>query len=309
MVGARDFGYTADRVPARPIGFPGPGESCPATASATFQPNTCRPKSQPTRNPPATRTVRPSVMDSLQLALAAAVIFLAYLVRGISGFGSALVAVPLLAHFLPLTLVVPWIATIDVLAAVALTHSGMKGGHVRWPEIGWLLPAAGIGILVGIQLLVKLEPAPLLTALGLFVGAFGVRTLLGLRGDRPVSRLWALPAGILGGGIGAVFATGGPPFVIYLTHRLSDKSELRATMSGLFLIEGSLRVGGMMLAGLLLQDGMGGYLLASLPLMAAGLWVGHHIHLGLSQRQMAAAIGLLLIASGLSLLARVAGGA
>jgi len=244
-------------------------------------------------------------MDAIDFTLAAAIIFLAYLVRGISGFGSALVAVPLLAHFLPLTFVVPWIAATDVLAAVVLTRSGLKGGHVRWQEIGWLLPAAALGMVAGIQLLVNLDREPLLTALGIFVTAFGVRNLLGLHGDRPVSRYWALPAGVLGGGIGAVFSTGGPPFVIYLTHRLRDKSELRATLSGLFLIEGSLRVGGLMLAGLFFQEGMGGYLIAGIPLMAAGLWVGHHIHLGLTHRQMTVAVGLLLLGSGLSLLWRV----
>lgn len=244
-------------------------------------------------------------MDIADFLPAAGVIFLAYLVRGISGFGSALVAVPLLAHFLPLTFVVPWIAATDVLAAAALTHSGRRGGHVHWAEIGWLLPAAALGIVAGIQLLVKLDREALLATLGLFVLAFGLRNLLGLHGDRPVSRWWALPAGLLGGGIGAVFATGGPPFVIYLTHRLRDKSALRATMSGLFLIEGSLRVTGLLVAGLLFQPDMGWYLLAGMPVMAAGLWAGHHIHLGLSQRQMIVAVALLLIGSGLSLVWRV----
>ena len=52
------------------------------------------------------------------LLLAAAVVFFAYLVRGVNtGFGSALVAVPLLVQMLPLTTVVPFIATLDVVAA------------------------------------------------------------------------------------------------------------------------------------------------------------------------------------------------
>jgi uncharacterized membrane protein YfcA len=50
---------------------------------------------------------------------------------------------------------------------------------------------------------------------------------------------------------------------------------------------------------------MGWYLLAGVPLMLAGLTVGSHIHLNLGQRQMAVAIALLLIGSGLSLLWRV----
>jgi hypothetical protein len=79
-------------------------------------------------------------MDSIDFTLAAVVIFFAYLVRGVSGFGSALVAVPLLVHFLPLTLVVPWMVVMDTLAALVLARSGQRGGHVRWAEIGWTRP-------------------------------------------------------------------------------------------------------------------------------------------------------------------------
>jgi hypothetical protein len=244
-------------------------------------------------------------LETLDFLLAAGVILLAYLVRGISGFGSALVAVPLLAHFLPLTFVVPWVVVMDTLAALLLVRSGQRSGHVRWEEIRWLVPAALLGIMVGILLLVNLNPRPLLVALGRFVAGFGVRNLLGLHGERPVSRWWAVPAGILGGGIGALFATGGPPMVIYLTRRLRDKSELRATLSGLFLIEGSLRVLGLGIAGLLFQPQLGWFLIAGVPLMLAGLTLGSHIHLKLGQRQMGVAIALLLTGSGLSLLWRV----
>jgi len=245
-------------------------------------------------------------MDNPDFFLAAAVIFLAYLVRGISGFGSALVAVPLLVHFLPLTFVVPWVVAMDTLAALVLAGSGQRGGHVRWAEIGWVVPASLVGVVIGVALLVNVDRAPLLATLGVFVVGFGLRQLLGIHGERPVSHWWALPAGILGGGIGALFATGGPPMVIYLTHRLRDKAQLRATLSGLFLIDGTLRITALALAGLLRQDHLGQYLLAGVPLMAAGLYAGHHIHLNLGQRQMAIVIGLLLIGSGLSLLWRVA---
>ena len=245
-------------------------------------------------------------MDAIDFSLAAAVIFLAYLVRGISGFGSALVAVPLLAHFLPLTFVVPWMVMMDTLAALALARSGQRGGHVRWAEIGWMVPASLLGVVIGIELLVNVDRGPLMVALGLFIVSFGVRQLLGMHGERTVSRWWALPAGVLGGGIGALFATGGPPMVIYLTHRLSDKAELRATLSGLFLVDGALRTVGLALAGLLVQQHMGGYLLAGVPLMAAGLYTGNHVHLNLDQRHMAVVIAVLLVASGMSLLWRVA---
>lgn len=243
-------------------------------------------------------------MFSIDLILTGTVVFLAYLVRGISGFGSALVAVPLLVHLLPLTFVVPFIAVMDVTAALILTGAGQRSGQVRWSEIRWLIPGSLLGVVVGLKLLISLDSAVLLAALGLFVMAFGLRNLFGLQGKRKVSRWWSLPAGVIGGGIGAVFAAGGPPYVIYLSHRLHDTGALRSTMSAIFLLDGGLRISGLLLAGLLLQSGLGVYLLAGLPLMAAGLYAGNHIHLGLSQRQMTVIVALLLLASGSSLLYR-----
>jgi len=134
---------------------------------------------------------------------------------------------------------------------------------------------------------------------------FGLRSLLGLHGERIISRPWALLAGMAGGGIGAVFSTGGPPYVIYLAHRLSDKGAMRATLSAIFLIDGGLRLAAIMLAGLLWLPDMGWYLLGALPLMGAGLALGDRVHVGLSARQMAVAVGALLLASGASLWLRV----
>jgi uncharacterized membrane protein YfcA len=43
----------------------------------------------------------------------------AYLVRGIAGFGSGLIAIPLLALFLPLTLAVPLVVFLDYVASAS----------------------------------------------------------------------------------------------------------------------------------------------------------------------------------------------
>jgi len=92
-------------------------------------------------------------VSNLDLVLAAAVVFFAYFLRGVTGFGSALVAVPLLVQMLPLTTVVPFIATLDVVAALVLTGSGLRGRQVCWSEVWWLLPGSLLGIVVGLQLL------------------------------------------------------------------------------------------------------------------------------------------------------------
>lgn len=234
--------------------------------------------------------------------IAGLIVLAAYFIRGISGFGSGLLAVPLLAHFLPLTFVVPMILVTDFAASVVLGAHTRK--QVRWDELKPLLPFGILGVVAGTFLLLNLPRAPLLVSLGLFVLLFGIRSALNLQGARRASRWWAVPAGLLGGTVSGLFGTGGPPYVIYLNHRLRDKGELRATFSLLFLIEGGSRIVTFLLAGLLLDIQVLYAILAALPLVALGLWLGNHVHLGLTAERMQRIIGILLIVSGVSLLVR-----
>jgi len=234
--------------------------------------------------------------------LAALIVLLAYVIRGITGFGSGLIAVPLLAHILPLTFAVPMILITDVSASLVLGTHTRK--HIRWDEIRSLLPFSALGIVIGANLLINLPKSPLLAILGAFVLAFGVRSALNLHGTRRIARGWAAPAGLMGGMVGALFGTGGPPYMIYLNHRLRDKGELRATFSGLFFVEGGLRVITFLIAGLLLQTELLAAILAALPLVALGLFLGHRVHIGISHAQMQRLLGVLLLASGASLLLR-----
>ncbi len=236
-----------------------------------------------------------------EIYLAAVFILLfAYFIRGITGFGSGLIAIPLLAHFLPLTFVVPMVLALDFVASIVLSrHTHLQ---VRWDEIRLLIPTSIVGMLIGAVLLVNLPREPLLVGLGSFVIFFGLRYLFNVHGEQPVSRWWSLPTGLSGGLIGAMFGTGGPPYVVYLSHRLHDKTLLRGTLSGLFMLEGALRIIVFLFMGLLLQPNMLQALVMSLPLMGLGLYLGNRVHLGITRRQQLALIGILLLGSGGSLL-------
>lgn len=234
------------------------------------------------------------------IAYAAAVLLVAYFIRGISGFGSGLVAVPLLALKLPLTFVVPLILLTDFSASLVL--GGLNFKQVEWREVRRLLPAGLIGVAAGTVLLVSLPKTPMLIGLGSFVILFALRNLLLLgREPKPVSHWWSWPAGLLGGSVGAMFGTGGPPYVIYLSHRLADKGRLRATFSGLFFIEGLSRIVSFTITGLMLDLKLLWAYLGGMPIILAALWLGSHVHTRLSNGQMMKLISLILIGSGISL--------
>lgn len=239
-------------------------------------------------------------MTPEQLAASAAILLAAYVIRGITGFGSGLIAVPLLALFLPLQFVVPLLLLLDFSASIVI--GGFTFSRVKWSEIGVLIPFGIVGVVLGTSLLVSLPTRSMLIALACFVFVFALRSLLGLRGDKPISRWWAPPASLTGGTVGALFGTGGPPYVIYLTHRVHDKSDLRATLSALFFTEGLTRIASFLVAGLLMTHEVWFAYFAALPLMLGGLYLGGRVHVGLSQAQMMRLVGLLLLVSSVSLL-------
>ena len=239
-------------------------------------------------------------MSLEQIAATAAILLAAYFIRGITGFGSGLIAVPLLALFLPLKFVVPLILLLDFTASIVI--GGFNFKRVKWDEVGVLIPFGIVGVILGTSLLVNLPPEPMLIALAGFVFVFAMRSLLNLHGDKLISRGWAVPASLTGGTVGALFGTGGPPYVIYLSHRIRDKSDLRATFSALFFTEGLTRIGSFLVAGLLMTASVWVAFFAALPLVLGALYLGGRVHVGISPAQMTRLVGVLLLVSSVSLL-------
>lgn len=228
----------------------------------------------------------------------------AYFIRGITGFGSALIAVPLLALSQPLQFAVPLVLALDFSASLVL--GGLNRNKANWSEIKILLPFGMIGACVGAYALVTLPTTAVLLTLGAFTMFFGFRNVFGLQPIGALSRAWAVPAGLTGGATGALFGASGPPYIMYLTRRLLDKSEVRATFSWLFAIDGGFRLALFLFAGLLLEPKLQiAYALGLLP-MALGLYIGNKVHLDMTSQGMLKVVGALLVLSGAMLFVKVA---
>lgn len=236
------------------------------------------------------------------IVLAPLVVVFAYTVFGMSGFGSTVISVPILAHFLPITYLVPLMVLLDLISAVRIGSGGRE--HMSKPELKHLVPFMFAGFVLGITVMVKVPPDAIRMALGVFALAIGVNGIVNPVLHRRISRWWSIPAGLFGGAVATVFGAGGPIYATYLSGRLIDKGEIRATLSGLISISALARAVVYAAGGLLFHATIFIGMVALAPFAWVGLTLGTRIHVNLSQEQMRRAIGALLVLTGASLIVR-----
>jgi uncharacterized membrane protein YfcA len=233
------------------------------------------------------------------------IVLLGYTIFGATGFGSSIISVPGLAHFFPLTFTVPLVTTTDALAA-SMTAFRLRR-YVAWREVLRLLPAMLIGIGLGATLLLNLPPGPALLALGLFAATYGTYVLVGARRLRSAPGWLAWPIGVIGGVFSALFGTGGPVYIVYQSARIPDKSSLRATSAIVVAVSVWIRVGLFIATGLLLNTPLLALVVALLPVMVLGLWLGNRLHHALSGTGVLRLIATLLVGNGIALVIRAIG--
>lgn len=236
------------------------------------------------------------------LLAAAAIVTLGYAVYGLTGFGSSIVAIPLLALFMPLRFAVPMMLVFDLFAGLLL---GLRNHRqLSRSELLRLLPIVAVGMLAGVILLVRAPERWLLTGLGAFVIAYAAWSLLSRVAPTPVSRRWAFPAGLIGGAFTALYGTGGPIYTIYLARRLPDKIQLRATIGVLIFCTALIRLVLFTGSGFYTQAGLLPLAFALLPCALIGYLLGSRMHARMSTQRAMQAVWALLIIGGASLLLR-----
>ncbi|HEX6138584.1 MAG TPA: sulfite exporter TauE/SafE family protein [Casimicrobiaceae bacterium] len=236
------------------------------------------------------------------LLVAPLIVLLGYTIFGATGFGSSIISVPGLAHFFPLTFTVPLVTTTDAFAATSTAVRLRR--FVAWREFAHLLPAMLIGIAIGATLLLNLPRVPALLALGVFAAGYGAYVLAGPRRLARAPGWLAWPIGVVGGVFSALFGTGGPIYIVFLSARILDKAALRATSVVVVAVSVWIRVALFVATGLLLDAKLLTMVLALLPVMAAGLWLGNRLHHALSGHGVLRLIASLLIVNGIALIAR-----
>ncbi|MEY3047146.1 MAG: sulfite exporter TauE/SafE family protein [Burkholderiaceae bacterium] len=230
---------------------------------------------------------------------------LAYIVLGVTGFGSSLILVVSLAQILPIQAVVAQVVFLDLFGTLYLGTKSFK--EIARKEFSWLIIFNVIGLVIGISLLIKAPEKPLLAVLAAFVLFNGVSMLIQRNAGHPTpfSRWWGAPLGVIGGIFSALYGTGGPIFVVYLSHRLESFKQIRATVAALIFSNVFFRAVLLSLAGLLLTEDNVIRSLALIPICYVGLRLGSRMQRSITPSGFKTMFGLLLVVSALALVPKI----
>lgn len=246
----------------------------------------------------------PALAPNGAFAAVLLVVAVAAAVKSALGFGFPLISVPLAANLIgPRTAVVLIAIPVVLVNLLAVVRGGGTAAELR--RLAATLAGLGAGTVLGAQLLSRLDPGALAVLLGLVSLAYAALAWtdrlpeVSARGHRYLGPVVGLGAGVMGGTTG-IFA---PLFASYLhSLRLEKRAfvfwlAVAFTLGGLAQVVSYYRLG-------LYTPALAGYAAATCVPVVAGTQVGFWIQDRLPSTLFRRLVLLLVVASGLNLVAR-----
>lgn len=231
------------------------------------------------------------------------VAFVATLIRSAFGFGEALIAVPLLALFLPVTVAAPVAVLLSITIAAVVVAQDWRKIYLR--STGWLIGFTLLGIPLGLLLLTRVHGEAVKAVLGVLLLVFSSYSLFGGRPPELSrdSRRWLAGCGFFAGVLGGAYGMNGPPLVIYGAMRRWSAQHFRATLQGYFLPASILGMVGYYFAGLWVPV-VTRYYLVSLPVVLPTIFLGRWLNHQMRDDTFLRYVHMGLICIGITLLAQ-----
>jgi uncharacterized membrane protein YfcA len=235
-------------------------------------------------------------MASLWIPL---LVFLAAAVQSLSGFGFALMVMPLAAIALGLQTAAPLVA----LVALALNTINVLRYRqdLNLREMARLGLASALGVPAGIWALVSVDEALILRLMGLILVLYAGYTLARPAAPRRCSDRWAYPAGLAAGWLGAAYNTPGPPVVVYGALRQWPKGEFRAVLHGIFFLNGVLVVASHAVARRLTPQVLTSFVYA-VPALLLGVLLASRVDRGLNRERFRTLVTVMILVLGSSMI-------
>ncbi|MCC6793769.1 MAG: sulfite exporter TauE/SafE family protein [Candidatus Hydrogenedentes bacterium] len=241
------------------------------------------------------------------------VVFVALTLGGVvhatAGFGSALVAMPILTLALAPAVATPLQNTVGLFLCALIWYQHRE--EWPWRDSVPIIAFSLFGVPLGTYALTHFSEQSVLLILGVVLLTYALFELLSVvsrrtsllhAGLRDPMYVGASIAGFLSGILGAAYATNGPPAIIYGSLRRWPRAEFKSVLQSLFLINGIAIVLWQGSQGLITRE-VGWLALFAFPGLALGAAIGYRIDKRLDHEQsrrvvlgLVAVLGVVLIA-------------
>lgn len=211
-------------------------------------------------------------MSTIQTyALICIIVFLAGFTHGVSGFGSILLALPLLAIFLDIKTVIPLVALIGLCITIILFIQLWK--HLDWRKVYPLFLGALPGILIGVFFLKRLDGGLTQCILGIILLIYSLYSLFFRSTNKGIREGWAYLFGFFSGCLGGALSVPGPAAIVYISLQNWSKDTIKVTLQGFFMVSFSTVVLFHAVSGITTAV-VFRFFLVSLPLLFLGTYAG-----------------------------------
>jgi hypothetical protein len=227
--------------------------------------------------------------------------FIGGLVNGLTGFGTAMTALPIWVNVLapvlaaPLTIVCSIVGQLQTLPAI--WHA------LDWRRL-WPFVAGGLlGVPIGTLLLPHVSPALFKTTIGVLL-MVGCGMLLATSARKPWPRGGRGAdgaVGFVGGILGGLAGMSGLAPTLWAELRGWDKDARRAVFQGFNLSILLFAFASHAVAGALFTAELGRLLVAALPATIAGAWIGRSVYARLDTQRFRKVVLVLLMIAGAAL--------
>jgi uncharacterized membrane protein YfcA len=212
---------------------------------------------------------------SISAALAISVIALVSgIARGFSGFGSALIFMPLASSMAAPRLVAALLLIIDFIAAAPLVPNAWQ--HADRKATAVMVAGALVGVPIGTYFLSRLDPVTTRWIISGFVFALRLLLLSGWRYRGKDHAALSIGIGGLSGFCSGLAQTGGPPIVGYWLGRPIISAIARANILLFFGASDFFSVVSYAFSGLITADAIRFSCLVG-PVYAVGVWLGSRL--------------------------------
>lgn len=219
-------------------------------------------------------------IDSIFI-LMAVILFFAAFTQGLTGFGFALVSIPLLSFFIDIKAAIPLAALYGLVLNIYLILK-LKA-HIRLRNVTSLIIGSAVGIPIGALFVAEADPSLLKTILAFIIIFFVIFSLTNMIKQAGLNKNWGYLFGLASGLLGGAFNTNGPPILIYFYLQGWDKFKQKASITGFFIVTSVMIVATHIATGLTTSFVFNKFLYL-LPVVVIGMISGHALFSKVSQK-------------------------